>query len=278
MMPKHVPTQPTAIAAPAEKSGFTLIEVMLVLAITGMMLLGMLGGTFSTIARQRYTDSLRSFSEYLSRKYSEVISPESLGYGNSDEQAILGKVIVFGEDYGNASENRSVYSATLVGSAKPVHQASNLTFLQELAAPETQAALYCGEYRPDGTTAPSTVEVYEPLWESTIQQSADDGGNPDNQFKGTIIIARTPSSGTVHTVYSKQTYNLKNECTPDSHSASDNLKNDLQSGGASFEPQKIRMCLKNNDVTTIRQIDIARDGRNSSAIATLPEGESRCGS
>lgn len=66
-----------------DKSGFTIIEVMLVLGLTGMLLIGLLGGTFASIASRRYSDSVRSFAEYLRQEYSEVLSPESLGSGNS---------------------------------------------------------------------------------------------------------------------------------------------------------------------------------------------------
>ena len=69
------------------KQGFTIIEVMLVLAITGLMLVGVIAGTYSSIATQRYNDSVRSFSEFLREIYAEVISPQSLGEGNSDTPA-----------------------------------------------------------------------------------------------------------------------------------------------------------------------------------------------
>ena len=59
-----------------EKKGFTILEVMLFLAITGLMLIGVIGGTYSAIASQRYTDSVRSFAEFLRQTYAEVISPE----------------------------------------------------------------------------------------------------------------------------------------------------------------------------------------------------------
>lgn len=49
------------------KRGFTIIEVMLVLAITGLMLVGVIAGTYSSIATQRYNDSVRSFSEFCAK-------------------------------------------------------------------------------------------------------------------------------------------------------------------------------------------------------------------
>lgn len=47
------------------QKGFTIIEVMLVLAISALILLGALGGTYSSIRAQRYNDSVRAFAESL---------------------------------------------------------------------------------------------------------------------------------------------------------------------------------------------------------------------
>ena len=57
----------------AEKKGFTMLEVTLVLALTGLLLIGLLGGTAVAIQTQRYNDSVRSNAEYLRTMYSEVI-------------------------------------------------------------------------------------------------------------------------------------------------------------------------------------------------------------
>ena len=54
------------------KSGFTIIEVTLVLAITGMLFVGIIAGSGLNIARQRYNDSVQNFAEFLRTVYSEV--------------------------------------------------------------------------------------------------------------------------------------------------------------------------------------------------------------
>lgn len=277
---KHLRKNPSSKSR-VEKSGFTLVEVMLVLGITCMMLIGMLGGTFSTISRQRYLDALRSMAEYLSRQYGEALSPVSLGSGNSNAEAILGKIIVFGHDYGDDTENRRIYSATLVGPAKPAQASSNQSFSDELRTladdPENLIKLYCGSLKDGDEEYPSTVEYYDPLWESTLQQDARGDGNPEKTFQGTLIIARTPTSSTLHTVFAKDTtYNLKDECQPDNQRASDSLRNDLKTPPYKYAMRQVGFCVKNRDSNQIREILIAEDGRNSSAIATLPEDASAC--
>lgn len=59
------------------KSGFTVVEVVLVLAISMFLFVGIIGGTSINITRQRYNDAVNDFAEFLRRQYSEVISVEN---------------------------------------------------------------------------------------------------------------------------------------------------------------------------------------------------------
>lgn len=54
------------------QTGFTVIEVMLFLAVTGMLAIGILVGSGVTIGQQRYRDSLSSIKSYIQQQYSEV--------------------------------------------------------------------------------------------------------------------------------------------------------------------------------------------------------------
>lgn len=252
------------------KEGFTLIEVMLVLGITGLILLGLLGGTFSTIARQRYDDALRGFAEYLSLNYSEALSPESLGEGNDRDRAILGKVLTFGQVYDDERDTRSVFSATITGDAKPNYSTATDYFqnLISLNGEETKFQIVC-----------NTVNQYTPLWESELTSAAPTEGdyNGDELFKGTIIIARTPNSSTVHTSYAKDiTLRLKDNCDKASSDLTAALKDQAKGGAASFKFTSVGFCLKSEDSAIIREVNIAEDGRNTSAVSILPEYESRC--
>lgn len=53
-------------------SGFTIIEVMLVLAITGMLAVGILVGAGISIGQQRYRDSVNSLKSYLQDQYNDT--------------------------------------------------------------------------------------------------------------------------------------------------------------------------------------------------------------
>jgi|GEM_PF-2913891 prepilin-type N-terminal cleavage/methylation domain len=59
------------------RRGFTILEVVLVIAVTGLLLVGMLIGTGSSIARQRYNDSVTGFRDFLQNQYSLVASVQN---------------------------------------------------------------------------------------------------------------------------------------------------------------------------------------------------------
>lgn len=54
------------------KQGFTIIETMLVLAITGVLVAGLLVGLGASISNQRYLDSVSSFKSLLQEQYSKI--------------------------------------------------------------------------------------------------------------------------------------------------------------------------------------------------------------
>lgn len=241
-----------------DKKGFTVIEVMLVLAVSGVLLIGVLTGTYSSIASQRYNDSVRSFSEFLRQIYSEVISPESLGAGNSDDAAIYGKVIFFG-----VGDEKTIYSATLVGD--PVTNMNSKGFIAELGG--VKSKLFCGTGDDD-----TTLEAKEPAWEAEID-------SPDgNLFRGTVIIARSPASGTVHTAYSAWTpsSDLSSNCSAASSTLAEAIKNtgSGMSTDRDFATNEVlHFCVKSDNSRSVRNVELAADGRNTSAVRILTEEE-----
>lgn len=55
-----------------KSSGFTIIEVTLVLAISALLIVGILGGATAAINRQRYHDSVMSLEGFLKQQYISV--------------------------------------------------------------------------------------------------------------------------------------------------------------------------------------------------------------
>lgn len=59
------------------REGFTIIEVILFLAITGLMVAGMLVGVTFALRQQQYRDTVQSFANFLKDQYSRVINVEN---------------------------------------------------------------------------------------------------------------------------------------------------------------------------------------------------------
>lgn len=56
------------------QTGFTIIEVMLFLAVTGALTVGLLVGSGVAIGQQRYRDSVNSLQSYIQQQYNKVIN------------------------------------------------------------------------------------------------------------------------------------------------------------------------------------------------------------
>lgn len=252
------------------KQGFTIIEVMLVLAVTGLMLIGVLGSTYVSINSQRYNDSIRNFAEYMRSIYAEALSPASItededaAIGNSSDYAILGKIVVFG-----VNDSDTVYSATLVGTTnKNLPDEDFLTSITDIDSDSTNTSVFCGN---PTAGQPSSVQSYTPLWEAKLAQANNmpSGAHYPNQFKGTMIIARTPTSSTIHTAFAPdKVYDFSGDnCT----AANAAFRNDLSTQHSGFDTffemnEPTGICVTYDSIRVHREVRIAADGRNASAV------------
>lgn len=176
----------------SSKKGFTIIEVSLFLAITGLMLAGILTATWGSIARQRANDIVQDFTDFLTTQYSTISNVQSTGTGNSN-RAIYGKVITFGEQ----GSNENVFTYDLIGDVLSSEKIVGLTIPQMLKAINADVVL-----RTEKDAAGSNCD-FAVLNQNTY--TTNYGGNilatDGNNFTGTIIILRSPSGGTVHTYF-----------------------------------------------------------------------------
>lgn len=99
--------------------GFTIIEVMLFLAVTGLMIAAMFIGVSGAINRERYNDAVASFTDYMQGQYNLVdnvrnnrgVSASGCGSesrGQSD-CTVVGRVV-----YSNDGNGREVVSKPLI--------------------------------------------------------------------------------------------------------------------------------------------------------------------
>ena len=60
------------------QSGFTIVEVVLFLAITGLLTVGLLAGVSAALRQQQYHDAVQSFAGFIRDQYSRVIRIEAI--------------------------------------------------------------------------------------------------------------------------------------------------------------------------------------------------------
>lgn len=169
------------------KRGFTMVEVMLFLAITGIILVSVIISTRNAVNEQRYNDSIQNFAEFLRSVYSSVSNPKGktggLG-GGKGETALYGKLVTFGEDKQYNPDNK-IYVYDVIGDAKVVTGDT----ISALKAVKADAVI-----RNGSTTALTGGKAdYRPNWDAKLE-------NPNGTvYKGAILIARSPASGTIYT-------------------------------------------------------------------------------
>ena len=214
------------------KAGFTIIEVMLFLSITGLLAVGILAGASSSINIQRYRDSVTSLQAIIQQQYSEVINvsndrvtttfcnndsdvlkfetkTSSINRGQSDCQ-MLGKLIT-------VLDNKQLAINTIVGARKTTtpKQSSDIKELEQ----------YSFGSLPGGSS------TYKVEWGSRLVNSEN-----SLNFQFSIFIVRSPISGVVNTfinptvnLFGSQINNAINSDAVDPNKSS--LKICVDSGG-----------------------------------------------
>ena len=169
------------------RRGFTIIEVTLFLAVSGLLMVGLIAGTTRSISRQRYAESVETFAETLRAAYSDVVNVQNYtASGGRSGTAIYGKLITIGEAGTGKSELRTY---TIIGDATRPADISNPTA-------DTLAILKGLNLRISAAGAFVQMESFTLPWEATMEKT---GAN--TRFRGAIFLLRSPISGTVHTYH-----------------------------------------------------------------------------
>lgn len=180
------------------QQGFTIIETVLVLAITGVLIAGLLVGIGSSISTQRYKDAVSSLKTELQSQYSQVnnvtntrdaswqcgasATPVQGGTGMTPGQSdcvILGRYV--------AIDGARMTTATIIG-----YKVANTVGVNDI---ETIKANYTLGISKD-TIADSALE-----WGAEIAWPAEGEGRqtPRTPRALSILIVRSPTSNTTYT-------------------------------------------------------------------------------
>ncbi len=251
-----------------KKKGFTLIEVTLFLGITGLLLIGVLASTWTSISEQRSNDIVQNFSDFLQTQYSAVANVQSNGSGNSD-LAIYGKVITFGEE----NANGKVYVYDLVG------KAVNSDTVVRLSIPEMLELVDANVLAKTENDAHHSFCSYKTYNQSfyTTRYGADIKNTNENDFVGAIIITRSPSSGSIHTFAVQNTTIEIQKVLKDLEDAGGNLSCDKDPFGNvvgtsynNLEKQEIDFCLTSEYMNgRIYDVRLKKDASNSTGVEII---------
>ncbi len=170
------------------RRGFTIIEVSLFLAITGLLFLGVTLGVQNSMRRQRYNDIVQSFADYLRNLYSEVTNVQSMGNGRSMD-VVYGKLVVFG---GTPIQDENIFSYDVIGGLTN-SGAGNKDVLSLLDNKSVGARVV-----DDNGSVVGIMNSYKLKWGALLQTTK----KPFEAYKGAVLIVRHPSSGTVYTLSS----------------------------------------------------------------------------
>ena len=287
------------------KKAFTVIEISLFIAISGFMMVGIVAGTSTSVARQRYNDAVNSFVEFLRNVYSEVenvqnqrtaaltnekctlISSVSTdahpGHSNC---AIYGKLITFGE----SNDSQTIHVYDVVGEVLKDTDNKNAAEYNKdkLSADAVLTAL--GSVKADvisikgGQGAPALNHyTYTPEWQARIEQA----GAAGTTYKGSILIARSPRSGTIHTYVNNgkaiSASTLFGTASP-STTSPDILVNyfpPYSPAGSFSNSGTLDFCIASDDYRAAsshpRNVRILADGNNSTAVRLVNADDTTAG-
>lgn len=235
-----------------KKFGFTIIETMLFLGISGLLVMGILIGAGNSINVQRYHDSIMSLQSVLQQQYSDVANVSndnsgslacygdgSIKYRGQSNCVVLGKYIT------------TINSQTLSIKSVIGYIPDDISFL---GLNDVDALQLCAV-----KISPVPGETYEIEWGSSIvkPETRDD-------LAFSMLVLHSPSSDTVRTFIDP------------SNVIADADVGTLVTESALLQPVKI--CVESNGLFSNDKsaILITANSTSSSGIETLGEELSGC--
>lgn len=233
-------------------AGFTIIETILFLAVTGALIGGMMFATSMTLGTQRYSDATESFKSLLQQQYANITSVQ-----NARENNLTCTSQAASAD-GNVLRGQS--DCVIVGRYMII-DGGDVTIYPVLAYQLATTATtdtsndveaFRSSYRLNLAKQNATETKLE--WDAQISWatagSADDqrGSNPAKRAIG-ILFLRSPASGQVYT-FTSNTVPTESQLN-DTESAPTFLS-DMIVAGTTVPGQKARtICLDSGGVTSV---------------------------
>lgn len=179
----------------SNKHGFTIIETMLFLAISGALTVAVLVGAGASISQQRYRDSVNSLSNFLQQQYSDVTSVRNDRDSAWSCNAVTGPVVdQTGGTSRGATEcvvvgkyvslsDKTVTVQTVIGKASVIGGTSDIDTLNnsELAVTDLDKQTYTVEWgaamqKADKTPSATTMLIVRSPVTGSIRTFIDESG------------------------------------------------------------------------------------------------------
>jgi len=178
------------------EAGFTLVEAMLFLAITGLLTMGILVGSGVAISQQRYRDSVNSLKSFIQDQYSDVTNVTN-ARNNQWRCDANGNVI---EASGADAQARGTSNCVLLGRYFTVNNSGTLLTGANVVGYRTSgvepASSDIIELQDNYTlqVSPLDQEEQEVKWGSQVVQAQSTTPMPFS-----MLVLRSPLSGSVMT-------------------------------------------------------------------------------
>lgn len=175
-------------------SGFTIIETMLFLAITGLLVVGVLAGTGTSINTQRYRDSITSLQSFLQQQFSDVSNVNN-GRNNNWTCDSNGTIK---EQVPGGGTDRGQSDCVILGRFITTINGSHTLLVRDVVGNLPSGSLAQNDldtlkqYKIQ--LSPVISNSYDIEWNGSL---AIPGRDENQQFS--ILILRSPLSGTVRT-------------------------------------------------------------------------------
>ena len=174
------------------RSGFTIIEVMLFLAITGALTVAILVGSGAAINRQRYRDSVNSFKGLIQEQYgqvSNVVNSETRNPSCSWSAAELTL-----NDNEDSKQARGTSDCLIIGRFLLIHPTTTATYNVIGHPPNTTNQTGDSNLLGEYAMTLEGPEDYEISWGA---QLVNPGGN--TPVTAGVLVVRSPASGSLVT-------------------------------------------------------------------------------
>ncbi len=233
--------------------GFTVIEVMLFLAVTGLIMSVLLVGVTTGLNNERYKDAVNSYVNFWQGQYNDVINVNN---GRAkDNPCLSGKILSDGThtDAGRGTSNCTIVGRlihSIAGSAQvsyaPVYSTVDPTTLPVHPNDTDKQVLASA-----GLIVDPTSQTYDLGWGTSLKTTL---GAPSNF---SILIVRMPTTGVLHTYVLSQSMK-----TPA----------DIVMNGTTNK--EYVMCIESAGLVASGRLGVTlqADAVNSSGVLFTPEG------